>query len=329
MVVPMALQAAPTPRCGRTTRRASGATVATTSPTACARTTAWRRRASPERARGACRVGGGGEQPLQACRSAAYPRHRHCLPACSPPTLQNVITPTTKAVDHDEPISPAEIISQGLMSSGDWEAVSAAALRLFAFGQAAAAARGLLLVDTKYEFGKDAATGEILLIDEIHTPDSSRYWLADSYEQRHAEVRRRRRRRRRSAKTARWSARLVSSSACPARFCPAPCCRAQSPRTSTRNSCGSGSGPTATRTTMRCGTALLFPCSRLCRRCHSLHCTALAAPPNPRPTLCCPPLPLLLRPPFAAGAARGAGGAGGGAVPAVRAAVRKDHGAAL
>lgn len=98
----------------------------------------------------------------------------------------NVITPTTKAVDHDVPISPADIVGQGLMSQEDWDAVSAAALALFAFGQEQAAQRGLLLVDTKYEFGKDEQ-GNILLVDEIHTPDSSRYWLADSYEQRHSE----------------------------------------------------------------------------------------------------------------------------------------------
>ena len=67
----------------------------------------------------------------------------------------------------------------------DWDAASAAALALFEFGQAEAAQRGLLRVDTKYEFGKDGA-GRILLIDEIHTPDSSRYWLGDTYEQRHA-----------------------------------------------------------------------------------------------------------------------------------------------
>ncbi len=97
----------------------------------------------------------------------------------------NVVTPTTKAEDHDEPISPAEIVSRGLMSAADWEAASAAALTLFKFGQEQAAARGLLLVDTKYEFGKDS-DGKILLIDEIHTPDSSRYWLAGSYEERHA-----------------------------------------------------------------------------------------------------------------------------------------------
>lgn len=97
----------------------------------------------------------------------------------------NVVTPTTKAEDHDEPISPAEIVSRGLMSAEDWEAASSAALALFKFGQEQAAARGLLLVDTKYEFGKDS-DGNILLIDEIHTPDSSRYWLAGTYDERHA-----------------------------------------------------------------------------------------------------------------------------------------------
>ena len=78
----------------------------------------------------------------------------------------NVLTPTTKAEDHDEPISAAEILERGLMSAADWEAVSRAALALFEFGQAEAAKRGLLLVDTKYEFGKDAA-GNVLLIDEV------------------------------------------------------------------------------------------------------------------------------------------------------------------
>ena len=78
----------------------------------------------------------------------------------------NVITPTTKAEDHDEPIAPADIVARGLMSQADWDAASAAALRLFEFGQREAARRGLLLVDTKYEFGKDA-DGNVLLIDEV------------------------------------------------------------------------------------------------------------------------------------------------------------------
>ncbi len=71
------------------------------------------------------------------------------------------------------------------MTQAQWDTVAAAALALFAFGQAAAASRGLLLVDTKYEFGTDAE-GNILLIDEIHTPDSSRYWVASTYEARHS-----------------------------------------------------------------------------------------------------------------------------------------------
>jgi len=98
---------------------------------------------------------------------------------------ENVITPTTKSEDHDMPISPQEILSGGLLTAGQWATVSAAALELFRFGQEEAAKRGLILVDTKYEFGL-SPTGEVLLIDEIHTPDSSRYWLASTYEERHA-----------------------------------------------------------------------------------------------------------------------------------------------
>lgn len=98
----------------------------------------------------------------------------------------NVITPTTKDAEHDVPISPADILAQGLMTQAEWDAASSAALALFAFGQATAAARGLLLVDTKYEFGLDPRTGAVVLVDEVHTPDSSRYWLADTYEARTA-----------------------------------------------------------------------------------------------------------------------------------------------
>lgn len=97
-----------------------------------------------------------------------------------------LVTPTTKAEDHDELISPPEIVSRGLMSQAQWDAVSRMALALFTHGQQQAQARGLLLVDTKYEFGLDPATGECLLIDEIHTPDSSRYWVASTYGERHA-----------------------------------------------------------------------------------------------------------------------------------------------
>lgn len=95
-----------------------------------------------------------------------------------------VITPTSKAFDggHDEPLSPKEIIDQGLLSAEQWQTLSRYALALFARGQEMAAKRGLILVDTKYEFGTDA-DGTIILADEIHTPDSSRYWMADSYEE--------------------------------------------------------------------------------------------------------------------------------------------------
>lgn len=95
-----------------------------------------------------------------------------------------VITPTSKAADgaHDEPLSRAEILEQGLLTPAQWDTVSDYALRLFARGQARAAERGLILADTKYEFGTDK-NGTIILADEIHTPDSSRYWIAASYEQ--------------------------------------------------------------------------------------------------------------------------------------------------
>lgn len=97
---------------------------------------------------------------------------------------QPLLTPTTKE-EHDRPISPHEIIAEGWMTQEDFEFTAAAALRLYQFGVETAAKHGLILVDTKYEFGKDAA-GNIVLLDEIHTPDSSRYWLADSYEERFA-----------------------------------------------------------------------------------------------------------------------------------------------
>jgi phosphoribosylaminoimidazole-succinocarboxamide synthase len=96
-----------------------------------------------------------------------------------------IITPTSKAADgdHDAPLTEAEILSRGLLSEGQWRTVSEAALALFARGQQLAAERGLILADTKYEFGVDAE-GTIRLADEIHTPDSSRYWRADTYAQR-------------------------------------------------------------------------------------------------------------------------------------------------
>lgn len=94
-----------------------------------------------------------------------------------------LVTPTTKDAVHDRLISAREIIGEGLMSEEDWKFTAAKTLELFRYGQKVAAERGLILVDTKYEFGKDAE-GNILLLDEIHTPDSSRYWIADSYEER-------------------------------------------------------------------------------------------------------------------------------------------------
>ncbi|HEX3886298.1 MAG TPA: phosphoribosylaminoimidazolesuccinocarboxamide synthase [Phenylobacterium sp.] len=94
-----------------------------------------------------------------------------------------IVTPTSKAFDagHDEPLTADEIVAQGLLTAAQWDAVSAYALALFARGQSLAAERGLILVDTKYEFGLDT-DGRIVLADEIHTPDSSRYWIADTYE---------------------------------------------------------------------------------------------------------------------------------------------------
>ncbi|HZL28097.1 MAG TPA: phosphoribosylaminoimidazolesuccinocarboxamide synthase [Acidobacteriaceae bacterium] len=93
---------------------------------------------------------------------------------------ENIITPTTKESLHDRPITPQEIVAEKWLTPEEWEFTSTKALALFAFGQQIAAERGLILVDTKYEFGV-APDGEIVLIDEVHTPDSSRYWIADSY----------------------------------------------------------------------------------------------------------------------------------------------------
>ena len=100
---------------------------------------------------------------------------------------QPIITPTSKEFDggHDAPLTAAEIVERGLLTAAQWETVSGYALALFARGQAMAAERGLILVDTKFEFGTDAS-GRIVLADEIHTPDSSRYWMADSYPARFA-----------------------------------------------------------------------------------------------------------------------------------------------
>jgi phosphoribosylaminoimidazole-succinocarboxamide synthase len=104
------------------------------------------------------------------------------------PLPVELITPTTKEATHDRPITPGEIVAEGWLTSEQWAFCAEAALRLFRFGQEVARTHGLMLVDTKYEFGVDSE-GQIRLIDEIHTPDSSRYWLADSYEQRMREGR--------------------------------------------------------------------------------------------------------------------------------------------
>ncbi|MBT3464199.1 phosphoribosylaminoimidazolesuccinocarboxamide synthase [archaeon] len=92
-----------------------------------------------------------------------------------------IITPTTKSDEHDEKISAEEVISKGLMTKSQWDYVAEKALKLFKRGEEIAAQNGLILVDTKYEFGHDDK-GNIYLIDEIHTPDSSRYWIKESYD---------------------------------------------------------------------------------------------------------------------------------------------------
>lgn len=95
-----------------------------------------------------------------------------------------LITPSTKAEEgHDEDITPTEILARGVCTAAEWEQMCGYALALFAEGTRLARDRGLILVDTKYEFGR-TRNGEIILIDEIHTPDSSRYFYADGYEER-------------------------------------------------------------------------------------------------------------------------------------------------
>jgi phosphoribosylaminoimidazole-succinocarboxamide synthase len=112
-----------------------------------------------------------------------------------PPGLQKddalpggpTLTPSTKAElgAHDEPVSRAEVLRRGLMTPAELDEAEALALALFRRGRDVAAARGLILVDTKYELGRDA-DGKLMVIDEIHTPDSSRYWIAEGSAERHA-----------------------------------------------------------------------------------------------------------------------------------------------
>lgn len=97
------------------------------------------------------------------------------------PLPEPIITPTTKAAkgSHDERLTEAEILEQGLVAADLWEEIRETAVALFKRGQEIAAQAGLILVDTKYEMG--LVNGRLTLIDEIHTPDSSRFWLADSH----------------------------------------------------------------------------------------------------------------------------------------------------
>ena len=101
----------------------------------------------------------------------------------SDPFPQPIITPSTKAeVGHDEDISKENAIASGLCTAAEWDKMADYALSLFAQGSQMAKAQGLILVDTKYEFGRYG--DQILLIDEVHTPDSSRYYVLDGYHER-------------------------------------------------------------------------------------------------------------------------------------------------
>ncbi len=93
-----------------------------------------------------------------------------------------IITPTTKGgvTGHDERLTCAQVVEKGFLDAATWDQVQAAALAIFKRGQTLAQRAGLILVDTKYEFGR-APDGRVLLIDEVHTPDSSRFWRADTY----------------------------------------------------------------------------------------------------------------------------------------------------
>ena len=97
-----------------------------------------------------------------------------------------ILTPTTKGMagKHDETTTPAEIIETGRLTQAQWDELAALSLAIFLKGREIAAANGLILVDTKYEFGIDPDTGQITLADEIHTPDSSRYWIMETYDSR-------------------------------------------------------------------------------------------------------------------------------------------------
>ncbi|MDP3277088.1 MAG: phosphoribosylaminoimidazolesuccinocarboxamide synthase [Deltaproteobacteria bacterium] len=109
----------------------------------------------------------------------------HALPeglAKNDPLPSPIVTPSTKAAKggHDESVSGESLVQSGVISQADFDLVEQLALRVFAFGQAHCRDRGLILADTKYEFGR-TPDGQIVLMDEMHTPDSSRFWFAESY----------------------------------------------------------------------------------------------------------------------------------------------------
>jgi phosphoribosylaminoimidazole-succinocarboxamide synthase len=122
---------------------------------------------------------------LQMYKQGKRSMYGHAFPdgLCDNQKLPStILTPTTKADqgDHDAPLSGDEVVGKKLLTEQQWSDVSSIALKLFARGRELAARRGLILVDTKYEFGFNES-GAIVLADEVHTPDSSRYWLADTY----------------------------------------------------------------------------------------------------------------------------------------------------
>ncbi len=119
-----------------------------------------------------------GERDLYGYRFPEGLRKNEALP-------EPIITPTTKGgpTGHDERLTCAEVVERGLLDAQTWEYVQSAALAIFTWGQSLAQRAGLILVDTKYEFGRQP-DGRVVLIDEVHTPDSSRFWKADSYAER-------------------------------------------------------------------------------------------------------------------------------------------------
>ncbi len=122
-----------------------------------------------------------GERDIYGYHFSEGLRKNQCLP-------EPIITPTTKGgpSGHDERLTCAEVVEKGHLDANTWDQVQQAALAIFRRGQQVAERAGLILVDTKYEFGR-APDGRVLLIDEVHTPDSSRFWKAESYPERFAK----------------------------------------------------------------------------------------------------------------------------------------------